>query len=272
MPELTMEETPPLLSLESAPSTVVAAEVTRAQLDRWAAEYGTQHRQLRRWIGKGREKSDPCPLDRPADMPAWWHRNMTWGVPPKITAAAERARASALAVVQVEPSAPVASGGLPASAIAPGVPMAPPMDISGLGMEEGEAVQMLRRLVRAAYDQVERAYKGEYGNVELLQKKFALAQEALRKAEKDDRADREKRGELIPRAHIQADLDAACEMLRQMRESMPRRVLEICPSLSAIQRDEVNRAITSVREHEERIFRRLDSLKTPADVADAIAA
>jgi hypothetical protein len=59
------------------------------QLRRWSERYDTEHRQLRRWVKRGETTDDPCPLDNPCDMPAWWTRNMRHTVPTKILAAAK---------------------------------------------------------------------------------------------------------------------------------------------------------------------------------------
>lgn len=266
------EESPELLNLSSEPLPVGEGRLSRVQLDRWTKLYRKGARQIRRWIEKGKEKREACPLDNPSEMPAWWERHMTWSVPDEILAAAHAARVDQ--ETQTIPPAlsalapPVAPDSSKAPAAAPG----PPIDLADYDLEEGEAVRLQRRLVKASYDQLERAYKGEGGNIDVLQTKFNKAAEALRKIEKDDRTDRERSGALIKRLSIERDLANGVELLRQMRESMVRRVLEICPSLSAEQREEVGTGIIKVREHEDRVFRNLESLKRPADVVDSLAA
>jgi hypothetical protein len=73
-------------------------EVTRGQLDRWASMYGVEHRQLRRWIARGREKGEPCPLDDPAAMPVWIEKHLEKvrsTMRDRVNAAAEAARRGA---------------------------------------------------------------------------------------------------------------------------------------------------------------------------------
>lgn len=54
----------------------------------YAATYGTSIRTVKRWVADGRKKGDEPPLDRPAEMVAWWERNMSHRVPAEILTAA----------------------------------------------------------------------------------------------------------------------------------------------------------------------------------------
>lgn len=61
------------------------ARYTKSQED-YAAQYGYAVRNIKKWIGLGREKSPPDlpPLDQPELMASWWTRNMKQRVPPRL--------------------------------------------------------------------------------------------------------------------------------------------------------------------------------------------
>src|SRR4051812_6661047 len=61
--------------------------ISAADLERWGKIYRTGPRALRRWHARGIANSDPCPLDTPNAMPAWWARNSRQIVPEKIMSA-----------------------------------------------------------------------------------------------------------------------------------------------------------------------------------------
>lgn len=82
-------------------------------LSAYAALYGTQERQLKNWLRKGRTAKpvDLPPLEDASAMPAWWTRHFTRAVPDKILAAAK----SPPATIQ----APPAHSGVPTAATPP---------------------------------------------------------------------------------------------------------------------------------------------------------
>ena len=249
---------PPPLGLSSEPPG--GGRITGAQFEKWSALYGKQHRQIRRWIAKGEKEKDPCPLDDPARMPQWWTRHMTWSVPEKITAAAANAQAAATAA-QLPPSpatgtAPDPGGSSPAPETTP----VTPMNLSEFDLGEGEAIRKQRSLVSAIYTKLERAYLGGTGDADHLQAQFLKAQESLRKLEVTEREVQKQLRMLIPRHAIERDLATCAEMLRQMRESMARRVLELCPQLPMEYRKAVADAVLAVRSQEDRVLSNLDSL------------
>jgi hypothetical protein len=84
-------------------------------MERWAKVYSKGARTIWRWIAAGEKSGEACPLDRPAEMPGWWARHMTWSVPREIEEAAVlaiKARASeTVSVVEsVVPPAPGPGG------------------------------------------------------------------------------------------------------------------------------------------------------------------
>lgn len=223
-------------------------------LAEYAAEWGCDERTLKRFVKLGRtaEPMDLPPFHQVEKLASWYARYHKNRVPDWILRLGAKAETAA-----------------PASAV---VPTGEVIDLREVDLEEGEAVKQARRLVGAAYEALERAYKGIGGNVDLLQAKYFKALEGLRKVEASEREWAKKRGEWILRAKVERDIATATEMLRQMRESMRRRVLELCASLSAEQREEVGAAILRVREQEDRVFRGLESLKKPSDVVELLAA
>lgn len=237
--------------------------VTRETLAKWSAMYGKGGRQIRRWIQIGDQANDPCPLDEPAAMPTWWARRMKWRVPDAMLKAAQSVSS---AVSESEKDSSPSSNSPP---VAPGFTS---IKLADFELGEGEAVAQQRRLVAALYSQLERAYLQGGGDVDLAQSKYNKAVESLRKFEKDDREDQRQRGLLIPRIAVQRDIEQATELLRQMRESMARRVLELVPGVPAELREPISGAIVRVREAEDRVFRRLDSLKSSADAVLDLAA
>lgn len=56
----------------------------------YAAKYGYAVRNIKKWLGIGREKCPPDlpPLDSPEQMPAWWSRNMKQRVPQRLLSGA----------------------------------------------------------------------------------------------------------------------------------------------------------------------------------------
>lgn len=256
----------PKLELTPEPSPAHGdSEVTGEQLKAWSNLYKRSARNIRKWIARGKDVCDPCPLDDPAKMPGWWARHMKWSVPDSITGAAAVVIPPLVLPPSPELSAP------PTVQPPPMEQTGPPINLSEFDLQQGEAVQQQRRIVGALYSQLEKAYLGGT-NADVIQQKYNKAVEALRKLEKDDRADQEARGQLIPRQIVERDIAAAGDMLRQMRESMERRILELCPSLTTEQRAQVADAIRRVRSAEDRVFQRLHTIKSEDDLLAELSA
>lgn len=245
-PTIPGDESPFTLALEEPHPT----ELTRELLAEWSALYQTGARQLRRWWKEG------APLYDPAAMPGWWSRSHTWACPAKILAAAKAAPHAA---------APTPLPSAPAAAADPQRSGPEPFNLSDFDLLEGEAVKLQRQRVAALFDQLDRAYKGLGGDIDVLEGKINRAGEFLRKLEKDDRESAKQRGLLIPRLEVTRDLAKLAEMLRQMTDTEVRRVLELCPALSVEARQQVSAAITRVADARQRVLRNLKSLKTPED-------
>jgi hypothetical protein len=241
--------------------------VSAADLERWAKIYKTGPRALRRWHARGIANSDPCPLDTPNAMPAWWARNSRQIVPAKIMSAAravtdEKSAASSPHGILGESSS--AAGG-------PGPANLAPIDITAFQLDEGQAVVQQRQIVAALFEQLKGAYHAGHPT-ELLQSRYLKASTALRQLEKDDREDKAHRGRYLLREEQERDAATFADMLRQMQESMVRRVLELCPALTARARQQVADAITRVRSHEQRCLQRLPSYASADDLLADLAA
>lgn len=241
-----MGETIPFVT-PGRPEKLTASVV--AQLEK---EYGKSARTIRLWFKEG------APVADPASLVNWWAANKTWSCPTELLAAAERAR------LAENPQSPAIQP--------PASPGGEPLELGTFNLGEGEEVQQLRRLVAIAYGELEKAYAGKGGDVDRLQARYNKASEALRKAQATWREDQRKAGRLLVREDVETDVDTACEMLRQMRESMARQVLEQCAALlNQEQQEAVSRAILKVRAAEDHIFRTLPSL-AKTDVQDLLAA
>ncbi len=86
-----------------APAPVSSGEY-RERIAHYASLYGQSDRTIKRWIGKGRKKGDPPPLDDPAEMPAWFPRHHKHRVPEALIALAARSRAQTPADIPDEAS------------------------------------------------------------------------------------------------------------------------------------------------------------------------
>lgn len=209
------------------------------KLQAWADRYESTPRTIRRWLSRGEETGEPCPIDNPAELKAWWARHMTWGVPQSILKAA----AENCGEINHNVSVPAAEA----------------IELSEYHLDEGEAVKQSRALVAVVYRQLERAY--QLGNdVDALQKKHEKALESLRKAEASEREAAKQRGILIRRDIVERDAGTACQRLKTMRKNMVRRVLELLPDVGEEVRVSVATAIEKVREQEDALFRKFGNV------------
>lgn len=227
------------------------------QLEAWHVQYGPSVRTIRRYLEEGEKVGDPCPLNSPVAFREWWLRHKKWGCPDWLNAAA---------------AAGVGSGGEALPPAAGGMMPLDPVDLTSQSLEEGEAVRQARQLVAVAFAQLQKAYSGGTGAIDSLQRKWEKAVESLRKAEKDEREAAKHRGMMVSKIDLQRDVATMMELLRQMRESMPRRILELVPGLDPATRLRLEGAIGQVRGQEDGIFRMLPTLKGIDDVPALLAA
>lgn len=259
------------LTPEAAPSQG-DTEISRVQLDRWSETYGTQHRQLRRWIARGRERNDPCPLDDPEQMPIWWERNMEKPkrAPDKVLAAAESARV-AREVTQSQDSAtnppdiatkPDETAPPPAKSQA-----VDPLDLASVEGLEGQAVVFFRKQFAGTQQQLSEAYlAGNEVRIKTLDARLESVGESLRKHEIAAEAKAKRSGQLLDRAEVFREVTTAINALKLMRKSMADRILAEMTDLTPDQSDRLRAVIENIRGREEDVLRNLPSYKTLDDV------
>jgi hypothetical protein len=243
---------------------------------RYEKLYKKNWRSLYRWLEKGEKASDPCPLHDPRAMLHWWPRHNTWRVPPEIEEAA-LAFAVAVRTESAPPHAdplPPKMDGFGASAPNP-EPSAKPsgksIRLEDFDPEEGDRLRELKQLQAAKFDQLREAFQDQLPT-NALETSYVKLCETIDKIETRVIERLKKRGLYILRDEVERDLAKNAEMLRQTRESMERRVLEQCPSLTGDQRTEVSAAVYKARQREDTMFSRLDCLKPDELLRDLASA
>ncbi len=289
------------LSGEASPAAGDSA-VTRAQLDRWAAIYGTEHRQLRRWIQRGKDRSDPCPLDDATKMPAWVESNLD-KVRSELRDRVNAAAATALAALAAAgASAPVsatasqdpvvseskkeiaknnddgqratapAGEGEKGKASAPGVLLAP-LDLATVGGVEGESVEFFRTIFAAVKLQLEAAYlKGEDSEIRKLHARLKDVAETLRKNEKDAEQRAIRLEAYLDKAEVFNEVTEALNTLSQMRELRGKRLRSELADLPPDLLERIGRELDDIGRREEDVLRNLSAMKTADDVSLKLAA
>jgi hypothetical protein len=221
----------------------VADRLSQVELQPLAKKFNRGWRQVRRWISLGRERGDPCPVHNPDLLLQWWRRNMRRMPPAHI--------------VRLAVDASVPNG---AQAVPSPPSMETPIDLKTIDLAEGDQVRQMRRLVQGIYSALEQGYLRGSPEIDSLSRRYEKASDMLRKLEIADREAQRQRGGLLPREQVERDATTMAEMLFVMRESMVRRVLELCPGLSAEHRQMVADAIAKVRAYEDKMFQRIDKL------------
>jgi hypothetical protein len=241
-----------LPQIEPGPGTEEMADLVKF--------YRRSARQIRRWMRIGREKNDSCPVFAPAKMPNWWTRCMTQTVPEDILRQAIGVNGIPGVPDRVVPNA------------ADSLPL-PPIDLADAAqLGEDVTVKQIRTLAMAVWKQLEAAYQKQGLDLGMLHNRYDRIRQLLNKVEAAERQARKEAGNLIPREEIERETDRLCEMLRQMRTSMARRVIELCPRLPTQYRDEVVSAIERVRAREDQIFRRFDKLSSEEEFLSELQA
>jgi len=207
-PEFATQPIPPSVEAfraEAEPARSV--KLTKADEPRYEKIYGKKWRQIRRWIERGEERADPCPLHDPAKMPGWWSRNMKWRVPAEIEMAA------------LSTSKPSSLPDPDPDALPPHVPSVhrpmvnPIIDLESIDPEEGDRLRELKQIQAAKFTQLKNALKaGE--DCALLESKYLKLSETIDKIETRVTERLKKRGLFILREAVERDLAAASELLR----------------------------------------------------------
>lgn len=264
----------PALTLTPQPSPANGdGEVTGIQLAEWSVLYGTAHRQIRRWIERGKKCGEPCPLDDPGKMPAWIDKHLEKkraALIEKVSAAAELAR-TARPFTPVSPI-PSADPGPPATAAAPG-PVVAPIDLATVGGFEGELYDFQLKACAAIQRQLHEAYgAGDDLRIGKLQSRLDKAGEQLRKYQVAAEQKAVRLGAYLPKAEAFNEIMQALHTLSLLREHRVSRVraelADVPPALLA----RLAAVIDQVGLREEDVLRNLSALKSPADVSLALAA
>jgi hypothetical protein len=244
-------------------------KLTRADEQKYQALYGWGWRQLRRWIDVGEKAGDPIPLDDPTKMPAWVSRHSKWRVPEQIERAAVAAArgetpAAAAAATPPVPSTDAANSRAPSGGTNPPVP-GKPINLEDYDPEEGDRLRELKQIQAAKFAALkEKLAAGT--STSLDETKYLDLCETIDKIETRVTERLKKRGLYILRDAVERDLAANAEFLRQSHDSMVRKVMEWCPSLTAEQRLEVAAGITRARSAEQRILARLSTFQNGDDL------
>ncbi len=268
---------PPLdLSAEPAPSKG-DGELTKQQLDKWGAMYGVEHRQLRRWIDRGREKKDPCPLDDPTAMPRWVEKNLD-----KVRSKVRDAVASAAAAAKKPAPAPTPE---PCTATGGSQPAEPPppaaqspriegIDLSQVGGVEGESVGIFQRQFNATALSLEEAYKGDKatGNVDddrinVLTRRLEKVGESLRKHQIAAEARARRNGDILSKTEVITGITQAVALLKRMRKQRKKMLRSAMSELPPDVLEKLDAAIDHISESEESVFA---TIRTLPSIDDAL--
>lgn len=270
----------PALALTPDPSPAHGdGGLKTAQLAAWAELYGTQPRQLRRWIARGLEKKDPCPLDNPFLMPAWIDKHLEKiraDLRERVSLAAAAAAAKAPPPASQSPPADPTAAAPPASGSATAAPPGPdfePIDLTKVGGVEGQQVEFFRTLFATTKAQLEKAYlEGPEVKIPALQKRLESLGESLIKHEKAAEAKARRGGDMITKAQYAADWAQAIDLFKQMREHRVKAVLAALSEMSQEQKAKVAEALQSIALREEMVFTRLGTFKSTDDLLLELAA
>ena len=227
-------------------------------LDGYAVTYATSSRQIRRWLTEG------APLHDPASMPAWWEGELAagrkrWGLPDRLLEAAQAATAPAHDESTGSASPSFTS---PASHMATGT--GDRINLEDYDPEEGDRLRELKQIQAARYTQLKNALAAGNDTV-MLETKYLRLTETLDKMETRVSERLKKRGLYIARPEVERELATAAELIRQMGESEARRLLELCPDITASGREQILRAVPMLAEARARVFRTLGTLRTTED-------
>lgn len=269
----------------AAAAAIVAAsgrgpvKLSKADQALYETIYKKDWRTIYRWIERGEKAGDPCPLDDPQRLLHWWPKHFKWKPPTEVEAAAVEAARGAPSLAPAptsepppqiptsDPASPKAPVAAPVRSDATGDARSTAMpspnksvDLSSIDPEEGDRLRELKQLQVQKFRELKEAF--DLGQeTKLLEDRYVKMVETIDKIESRAIERAKKRGLYISREEVNRDLAKNAELLRQTRESMERRVLEQCPSLSADQRIEVSAAILRARQREDVMFSRLACLQ-----------
>lgn len=169
------------------------------RLEHYAVEYEAAERTVKRWCKDGKTAGDPCPLDDPEQLLAWWSRNKRQVAPAGINAAVVRARKSAPAAPK--PVVPVIPEGE--------LPLLPPGPVAEVPEEDDFVIPEGRGLI-AALERLEKLeavlsvkahQPGQATSYVNVVSRMTTTSEKLRK-------EAQEQGKLLPRAQVEEVLHA----------------------------------------------------------------
>lgn len=194
-------------------------------------------------------------------------------LPDKILAAARHATVDTAPPADPESAVPPTPGAVAGASL----------DLTAIGVGEGEAVRQARQIVAANFTKLTEAYAAQPPDVDGVtswQVRWEKSVEALRKQERDDRDAQKARGHLVSRPEVEAELAQMLEALRLMREAMPDKIIA---QLSIRAADRLRRilrllepdlrdAILTVRARESDLLLNLATLGSREEAATALTA
>lgn len=257
-------------ALSSEPSR---KKLSAAYLAELGKRYERTPRQVRRYFDEG------GPIDDPIALAAWWEAERaagrkSWSLPDGIAKAAEAVRLA-------QPSAPT-EGPEPIDArlsgSAPPVPDEKKTDKKGATInledydeEEGDRLRDLKRLRAARWEELsDRLKEGLDGTAQ--ERALIKLEDMISRIETRIEERLKKKGLFIPEATVKRDLAKAIDLIHQMSHSEARRVVELCPSLTAEMKTQVVDAVLKVGKMRANIFRNLKNVNSVEDAVRDIAA
>lgn len=227
--------------------------VTADQLNYWSQLYGTQWRQLRRWIDIGLRNNDPCPLGNPAAMPGWWSRRYRNRKVP----------------LKLEHPAHVPQNKFKQEKKMSNID--PPIDLDRFDPKEGEELLNIRRLAASIYARLA-SLPANAPNSSHLHTQYTNACNTISILKRRHQEDQANLGKFIPREIYERDATSTADQLRQMHDSMIRKIIEKCYELSTEHQKLVTAAAKTVLDAQARIFERLTKFTTADELLTELSA
>jgi hypothetical protein len=208
----------------------------RKTLPEYAAAFDVGVSTLKFWIRRGKDLGQLVPLDEPEKFPDWWRACMSGPVPSRFLVSGTSTNGNGHAPLTQKRDF---------------------SDVKGLGIEAN--VQALRRTLEINGRLLEEALLANDDRLfASRQRMYGDCFNRLRLAEQSLTELQKQRGQLIDREQVSSDLSKIAGVLKQIRETMPRRVLShLGHDLSLELTERMERAITREREAEDAVFRNL---------------
>jgi len=219
-------------------------------LAHYATRYGVAVDSIKRWRTLARQKGDPCPLDDPSDLIAWWGRCMSYACPDNILAA-------------TTPELPAAPQSQPPPTSASPEPS---QDLDSLGLSPEEELRMSAATLRAAYNRLQHAYDSAPTTIPACAKALAAEQATHARVKASVEKHRLTGGNYLPRASVEQDLARLAQMIADLDAASARRLIESCPSLTPEASAELRAALDRDSAHRAQLLRNLNG-PTPLTLA-----